>query len=103
VVRMGAEDRLKARGVVLEEIDFGREDEPNVSGCLVAQYVEQGVRLKVAVRPGLSGHWREGFAEWAESRLQRFLDHGPEPDGWQKRSDGAWQLWGRWTQMPSLD
>jgi hypothetical protein len=40
------------------------------------------------------------FAEWAESRFARLIEHGPEPAGWQERSDGARQLWGRLTQMP---
>ncbi|MDX3075765.1 hypothetical protein [Streptomyces sp. MI02-7b] len=100
---MDAEERLAAAGVALEETDFGREDEPDIGGCLLAESVEDGIRANIVVRPGLVGEARTAFAEWAESRLQRFLEHGPEPDGWQERSDGAWQLWGRWAQLPSLD
>ncbi|MGW0251067.1 hypothetical protein ACWDYH_31005 [Nocardia goodfellowii] len=100
---MSAEERLNALGISLEETDFGREDEPDVGGCLLVEAFEQGMKVMVAVRPGLVGGDRETYAEWAESRLRRFAEHGPEPDGWQKRSDGRWQLWARQQQLPSLD
>jgi hypothetical protein len=97
-----AEQRLAAIGIPLEEIDFGREDEPDVGGCLLAEDVPDGggTRVKAAIRPGLDGWQRDMFAEWAESRFARLIEHGPEPDGWQERSDGARQLWGRLTKMP---
>jgi hypothetical protein len=96
-----AEQRLADAGIVLEEEDFGREDEPNVGGCILAEYVEGGVRLKAVIRPGLSGDFRDMFADWAATRFARFIEDGPEPDGWQKRtSDDAWQLWARLHRMP---
>ncbi|MFF0487798.1 hypothetical protein ACFYTQ_02120 [Nocardia sp. NPDC004068] len=100
---MDAENRLEALGVPLEETDFGREDEPDIGGCLLVRQVDGGLMMKVAIRPGIAGEERDMFAQWAESRLLRFAEHGPEPDGWQHRSDGDWQLWGRWQQMPGLD
>lgn len=100
---MGAEERLGALGVPFEEIDFGANVDADVRGCLLVRQVGEGLMMKVAIRPGLVGPARETFAHWAESRLQRFAEHGPEPDGWQKRSDGDWQLWGRLRQMPNLD
>ncbi|MBC9730550.1 MULTISPECIES: hypothetical protein [Streptomyces] len=98
-----AEARLAAMGWPVEEEDFGRADEPDVQGCLLIEEVEGGVRARIVVRPGLQGDVRKSFAEWAESRLQRFMEHGPEPDGWQKRSDGGWQMWARLHQMPSWE
>jgi hypothetical protein len=99
-----AEQRLAAAGIPLEEEDFGREDEPDVGGCTLAEPVAGGTRVKAVIRPGLAGEPRAMLAEWAESRFQRFTEHGPEPDGWQKRtSDGAWQLWARLHEMPSPD
>jgi hypothetical protein len=96
-----AEQQLAAMGILLEEEDFGRKDEPDVGGCILAEPVEGGTRVRAVVRPGLSGEFREMFAEWAASRFARFNEHGPEPDGWQKRtSDNAWQLWARLRQMP---
>jgi hypothetical protein len=56
--------------------------------------------VKAAIRPGLDGWQRDMFAEWAESRFARLIEHGPEPDGWQERSGGARQLWGRLTKVP---
>ncbi|MEU2004541.1 hypothetical protein ACH47B_26420 [Rhodococcus sp. NPDC019627] len=83
--------------------DFGSEGDPEVSGCLLVRQFDEGLMMKAAVLPGLFGEAREKFAEWAEARFLRFAEHGPEPDGWQKTSDGDWQLWGRLQQMPSLD
>jgi hypothetical protein len=100
---MSAEERLGALGVPFEETDFGDNVDPDVFGCLLVRQVDNGLMMKVAIRPGLVRDARETFAQWAESRLQRFAEHGPEPDGWQKRSDGDWQLWGRLQQMPRLD
>lgn len=99
-----AEPRLADLGVELEEEDFGREDEPDIGGCLLAQPVEGGTKMRAVIRPGMPDDRRQTFDEWAASRLLRFHEHGPDPDGWQKRtSDDAWQLWGRFTEMPSLD
>jgi hypothetical protein len=99
-----AESRLADLGIRLEEEDFGRWDEPDVGGCLLAEPVEGGTRVRAVIRPGLVDEPREMFAAWAQSRFLRFNEYGPEPDGWQKRTtDDAWQLWGRFTQMPCVD
>jgi hypothetical protein len=95
-----AEQRLAAMGVPIEEQDFDGAVDPEVSGCILAEFVPGGVRLKAVVQAGLGGWQRDMFAEWAESRFVRLQEHGTEPDGWQERSDGAWQLWGRMTPMP---
>lgn len=98
-----AEQRLKQRGTPVETEDFGRHDEPDVTGCVVLKPAKGGVIVRIVARPGVPPEDREMFAEWAESRIDRFLEHGPEPDGWQRRSDEAWQLWARRTIMPLLD
>jgi hypothetical protein len=98
-----AEERLAALGVPLEEIDFGREDEPDVGGCIMAEDAEGGTRVKVVIRPGLAGEPRATFAEWAESRFARLIEHGPEPDGWEDHGYGRWQLWARMHQLPRAD
>lgn len=98
------EARLAAMGVTIEEHDFGREDEPDVVGVFVIESeTESALDIWLAVRPQSPPDRRAMFAEWAESRLQRFIEHGPEPDGWQRRSDGGWQLWARRVEMPPLD
>jgi hypothetical protein len=99
----GAEERMAASGLILQETDLGRDDEPDVGGCLMAEISEGWAGVQVVIKPGLAGPPRADFAEWAESRIKRFLQHGPEPDGWRQRPDGVWQLWGRRQEMPSLD
>ncbi|MFB7555328.1 hypothetical protein [Streptomyces brevispora] len=98
-----AENELLARyGWPIEEEDFGREDEPNIDGCALLEEVEGGTRGRFIVRPGLAPEFRAGFAEWAVQRVARYFEHGPEPDGWQKRSDGAWQMWVRRVELPPI-
>jgi hypothetical protein len=98
-----AEQRLARLGVPFEGPDSGDAIDPELGGCLLARPVDGGVQVKVVIRPELQGWERVTFAEWAESRFMRFIEHGPEPDGWQVRPDGDWQLCGRLTQMPPLD
>ncbi|MEU9218944.1 hypothetical protein AB0D47_20610 [Streptomyces sp. NPDC048376] len=90
-------------GWPVEEVDFGRTDEPDVDGCVLVKYEGDGVAARVAARPGLSDELRAGFATWALQVLEQFIEHGPEFDGWQKRSDGGWQKWGRRHMLPSMD
>lgn len=98
---MGAEERLIASGVSIEESDFWLTDQLDVCGALLVHHVNGEVLRIVAIRPGLTGEKREQFIEWAESRLLRFDEHGPEPDGWRYRTDGGWQLWDHWWEMPN--
>ena len=55
------------------------------------------------MRSGLAADLKTSFAEWAESRINRFLERGPEPDGWQRTADGVWQLCAKQEVLPSLD
>ncbi|MCX5170564.1 MULTISPECIES: hypothetical protein [Streptomyces] len=98
-----AEKRLIAGGLEIEEVDFGREDEPDIDGCALLSQRDEGLAVRLVIRPGLASEFRAGFAEWALQRIERFEEHGPEPDGWQKRSDGDWQLWVRRHVLPSVD
>jgi hypothetical protein len=43
------------------------------------------------------------FTELADERVQRFMEHGAEPDGWFQQSDGKWALWARVHTLPPLD
>lgn len=99
-----AERRLNAFGLYLEVQDFGDAVDPEVGGCILARPVEGGHQFRAVMRPRMPDWQREMFAEWAAQRFVRFVEHGPEPDGWQEQSSGgAWQLWTRLTEMPSLD
>lgn len=99
-----AESRLFQRGLSIEEFDLQRHDDPDVCGYVVLRPTEGSATISAMIRPGLPVERRAGFAEWLEVRIDRYFEHGPEPDGWQRRkTDGDWQLWAREVQLPSLD
>lgn len=98
-----AEQKLINRGWPIDAVDFGRHDEPDVGGCVVVRHAGEGVEAQIVVRPSLTDDERASFAVWALQMLTHFEEHGPEFDGWQKRSDEGWQLWVRKHQFPSLD
>jgi hypothetical protein len=39
------------------------------------------------------------FDHWSRERIERFLEHGAEPDGWERVTEG-WHLWAREIFMP---
>src|SRR5689334_6090809 len=106
------ERRLEERwGVHLEEMFVDADADglrshldanPDVSGVVMVAPTTDGVNHRVAafVRPGLLDPCRDSFAAWVDEKLARYLEHGPEPDGWQRRtSDGGWQLWARLVEL----
>jgi hypothetical protein len=96
-------DKLAQLGVTMAEVDLRPEHGPDVGGVLLAELKDGWAGVQVQVSRDLTGRPREQFAEWAESRITRLIESGPEPDGWKQRADGIWQLWGRRQQLPSLD
>ncbi|MBF6347325.1 hypothetical protein IU409_27975 [Nocardia cyriacigeorgica] len=99
---MGPEERLKALGVSFVELPVPPAD-PAHSGLVLVEPVGSEYDVEVSVKPGLTGAQRRDFAEWVVSRLERFVEHGPEPDGWRMQSDGRWQLWAAWRYLGTLD
>ncbi|MEU6312371.1 hypothetical protein [Streptomyces sp. NPDC047014] len=93
---------LEHYGWPIEEEDFGRHDEPEIGGCALLAEVADGVQARFVIRPNLDAELRAMFAEWSVQRVERFLEHGPEPDGWQRTSAGHWQLWTRLVSLPPL-
>ena len=89
-------------GVPIREVDFSDFDAA-VGGCVRAHIEDGFAGIEVIVRSGLAVDLKTSFAEWAESRINRFLERGPEPDGWQQTADGVWQLCARQETLPSLD
>ena len=89
-------------GVPIREVDFSAYDAA-VGGCVRAHIEDGFAGIEVIVRSGLAPDLKTSFAEWAESRINRFLERGPEPDGWQRTPDGVWQLCARQETLPSLD
>ncbi|MFD6107444.1 hypothetical protein ACFWFQ_32815 [Nocardia salmonicida] len=90
---MSAEEALNELGIYLEVMENSPVD-PDVWGHVRVLVVDSEFDVDVSVRPGLVGRNRMKFAEWALSRIKRFAEHGPEPDGWRYEGDGRWHLWG---------
>ncbi len=97
-----AEERLVNAGAPVHYIDFDVADEA-IGGVLRAIFAPDGVHFRVLARLSLSETDRQSFAEWAEVRLIRFHDHGPEPDGWRRHDDQHYQLFAEKIQLPSLE
>lgn len=100
------EDRLNQHGMAIEEYDFGRADEPDVVGFAKLEWLDldhQQYGAQLLVRPGTSPEDRNEFATWCLGAVERWVLHGPEADGWQRREhDAGWQLWCRKRMLPSL-
>ncbi len=107
-----AEQRLNDRGMSVEDWDLSTEPEaqakaldPDIRGFAFIEPQQDGssYRVFLFIRPGAPAEDREAFAEWALERVERFMQHGPEPDGWQRReTDAGWQLWIRRVELPPL-
>lgn len=83
----------------LEEFDPG---DAGIIGCVLIGEAGPGLfEHNAGIRAGLSFAQRERFAQWACERILRFIEHGPEPDGWHKRArDSKWQLLAREVMLP---
>lgn len=99
------EARLAERGVTIEDEDFfDSQVNPGVCGLMLIREDPPDLVVGAFIRPETSAELRHVFAEWVEQRLDRFIEHGAEPDGWQRRkSDGGWQLWARPVTLPTLN
>lgn len=101
------EAQLNQVGLEIEEFDFGREDELDITGFIMVKWLDldhEKYTATIGVRPGTGPEDRAAFATWARDVLARWLEHGPDVDGWQRReSDAGWQLWARRHYFPSLD
>lgn len=100
---MRDDEWLAAQGATLLEYDFGREDEPKVNSLLWIEHREaRRDAFRVVIRPGLDPAAFDLVTSWARRVFERYIEHGPEPDGWQLRTDGDHQLWGRQVEIPPI-
>jgi len=54
------------------------------------------------VRDDVDAHNLQQFCSEFASRIERVIEHGPEPDGWHYRPhDGGWELWAKACQDPN--
>lgn len=44
----------------------------------------------------------ERFVEFAVERARRFIEYGPDMDGWSRCPDGTWSLWAREVWLPDV-
>ena len=88
-----AADRLRRRGLDIQifageslaEAMPHLDNNPGSVGFLsVLPDAEGALIVNALVRPGLSSVEREQFAAAVEERIDRIIEHGPDPDGWQR-------------------
>lgn len=96
------EGRLINQGALIREVHLGPTD-PALEGCLLVRETDAGSEVNVVIRLDLEKDRRAMYLEWAEQRVDRLLEHGPEPDGWKRNGEGDWQLWARRVLLPSLE
>lgn len=91
-----------AGGVELDDDCLLDDHELATPDSLGVVIVGDGPALFMASRSA-SGFAVEAALAHAARIVVRFREHGAEPDGWQLRSDGLWQLWIRPIVLPPLD
>ncbi|MFE3860999.1 hypothetical protein ACFXPT_11265 [Streptomyces goshikiensis] len=98
----GAEQRLAEQGVAIQDDQWPDCARPEHTGfAKIAELGGDGLMVWLLVRPDSDSQARAAFAEWAESRIDRFVEHGPGPDGWHwVEADGSWQMWVRPMELP---
>lgn len=89
--------QLRSRGVRITRdpaIEKGalQEDKPYL-GCLLCSEPDGQYSFLLALHEITNDQDAQSVARWALGRVDRMYDYGPEPDGWQRRSDGDLQLW----------
>lgn len=101
-----AEAQLQQAGLTITDHDIGNDD-PGIVGAITVRWADLDHEQYAAcllLRPGVPPETRAVFATWARDMLLRWMQHGPDVDGWQPReTDAGWQLWARLARLPSLD
>ena len=72
---------------------------PDHLACVLTWWDGEKVQFHVVVNPSSTEDDAEGLTEWFAGVARRIEEYGlsraVEMDGWQLRSDGAYQLWVR--------
>lgn len=81
--------------------------EGGINAAISVWEEEGGLAYGCAVRPGLDAQAERTAVQWFAELITHLEDYGlgraVEMDGWQRRSDGKYQLLGRQHHLPSLD
>jgi hypothetical protein len=79
---------------------------PDHVACVVVSPDGDAVQMQVMVNPASVPEEVSSLARWIEGLSGRIEEYGlataVEIDGWQKRSDGAHQLWVRAVEMEDV-
>ena len=89
--------------------DDGREHFEGMSDldCFIwAGVVDGEVQYGCLINPAIDPGRELGALAWCAEMVTRIEDQGFDQamriDGWQHRSDGDWQLWGRAHRLPDM-
>ena len=93
--------------VVSEDENDSFADQSRVDAFIsIATTSTPAIDYYCIVAPGLTAERQAVAREWFASLLTHLEEHdihgAVEMDGWQLRSDGRWQLWGRSVELPEL-
>lgn len=82
----------------------GTDLDPGLLGYLAIRPVEgdpnQSIEIWAKISPEAD---QETFTEWADQRVERFMEHGAAVDNWHQQSDGKFVVWARLHYFPSVD
>jgi hypothetical protein len=83
------------------------EDMSDLDAFIVAGVEDGGVSYGCVVNPDIDPGREFGALQWCAQLITRIEDLGFDramiTDGWQHRSDGRWQLWGRAVDLPPFE
>jgi hypothetical protein len=69
---------------------IGKVDHPDAFACLLVIGEGPERRFGAVIAPDAPEELADPFVPYAQSRFQRFVEHGPEPDGWiHETTDGV--------------
>jgi len=99
---------MRIEDLAVEEDALDYFEDMSDLDALIMAWVEGGkMYYKCAVNPGIDPGRELGALGWCAQMVTRIEDYGFDEamrmDASQHRSDGAWQLWGRAVQLPTLD
>ena len=99
---------MEVENLVLEDDARGYFEAMSDHDAFIVVEVDDGeVFYGCAVNPDIDPEREFGALGWCAQLVTRIEDLGFDQamvtDGWQQRSDGRWQLWGRAVELPRFD
>lgn len=92
-VRMEPGHRYPLTLDVTVDDEFFKDQAPDAVALIVFYPEATHLRVCGLIRSTLTGEDDAALGRWIGTRARRFIEHGPDPDGWRLRiTDGGWQL-----------